>query len=83
MLTKIIPDRPCTQVWKLIKKIIPQIRDQISKNPGNGKSISIWDDRIMGAAPLNQQQNLRGLKEWMEEKGITSLYSIFEWEHNS
>ena len=35
------------------KKFIPQIRDQISKNPGNGKTISIWDDRIMGATPLN------------------------------
>lgn len=82
MLTEIIPDRPCTQVWKLIKKSIPQVRDQISKNPGNGNSTSIWDDKIMGTTPLNQYQNLRGLKDWLEEKGTTSLYSISEWEQN-
>jgi len=82
MLTEIIPDHPCTQIWKLIKKIIPQIRDHISKNPGNGKDTSTWNDRLMGAAPLNQHQNLRGLKEWGDEKGTTSLYSISDWEQN-
>lgn len=46
--TNIIHVRPCTQVWKLVKKIIPSIRNHISKTPGNGKSIAIWDDRIMG-----------------------------------
>lgn len=36
----------------------------------------------MGIAPLNQYQNLGGLKDWLEEKGTTSLYSISEWEQN-
>jgi len=61
LLTDTIPDRPCTQIWKLVKRIISLIRYQISKNPRNGKIISIWEDRIMGKNPLNQQQNLRGL----------------------
>jgi len=54
ILSKIIPYQPCTQIWKLVKKTIPHIRDQISKNPGNGETISIWDDRIMGGNPLRQ-----------------------------
>jgi len=41
LLTDTIPDRPCTQIWKLVKRIIPLIKDKISKNPGNGKTISI------------------------------------------
>lgn len=36
MLTEIIPDRPCTQVWKLIKKIIPQVRDKSPRTRGMG-----------------------------------------------
>ena len=52
ILTNTIPDRPCTQIWKLVKRIIPLIRDQISTNPGNAKTISIWEDRIMGKDPL-------------------------------
>lgn len=37
----------------------------------------------MGANPLGQQQNLRGLKNWMEEKHLNTLYSISEWEQNT
>lgn len=43
-----VPIRLCTQVWKLVKKTISLFRKYISKIPGNGKSISIWEDRIMG-----------------------------------
>lgn len=82
MIIEIIPDRPCTQVLELIKKIIPQIRDHICKNLGNKKDTSTWNDKLIGVAPLNQHQNLRGLKDWMEEKGITFLYSISNWDQN-
>ena len=82
LLTDTIPDRPCTQIWKLVKRIISLIRYQISKNPRNGKIISIWEDRIMGKNPLNQQQNLRGLQRWMEEQSFNTLYSISDWDQN-
>ena len=83
LITDTIPDSPCTQIWKLVKRIIPLIRDQISKNPGNGKTISIWEDTIMGKNPLNQQQNLRGLQRWMEEQRFNTLYSILNWDQNN
>lgn len=83
LLTETIPDRPCTQIWKLVKRIIPLIRDQISKNPMNGKTISIWEDRIMGKTPLKQQQNLRKLQRWMEEQIFNTLYSILDWDQNN
>jgi len=83
LITDPIPNMPCTQIWKLVKKIIPLIREQISKNPGNGKTISLWEDRIMGKNPLNMKQNLRGLQCWMEEKRINTLYSISEWDRDN
>lgn len=83
MLSEIIPDRPCTQKGKLVKKTIPHIRDQISKNPYNGETISIWHDRIMRENPIRQQQNLRRLQNWMEEKNLNTLYSISEWDQNT
>lgn len=33
--------------------------------------------------PLNQQQNLRGLQRWMEEKSFITLYSILDWDQNN
>jgi len=53
LITGSIPVRSCIQVWKLVKKIIPLIRNHISKNLGNGKTVTIWEDRIMGREPLN------------------------------
>lgn len=83
LITESIPARPCTQVWKLVKKIIPLIRDQISKNPGNGKTVAIWEDRIMRRDPLYLKWDLRGLHCWMEEIRINTLYSIYEWDHDN
>ena len=42
---------PCTQVWNLIKKYLPLIKENSSKLPGNGKGIKIWEDSIMGNPP--------------------------------
>lgn len=53
LLAKNIPIRPCTQVWKLVKKMIPSINKHISKIPSNRKNVLIWEDRIMGKEPLN------------------------------
>eukprot|EP00253_Pinus_taeda_P020455 PITA_20455 len=82
LLNELIPYRSCTQIWKLIKRTIPHIKDQILKNPGNGKNTSIWNNRIMETAPLKRNHNLRDLQDWLEEKGISSLFSISEWDQN-
>lgn len=62
LLIENIPIRPCTQVWKLVKKITPLIINHISKIPGNGKTISIWEDRIMGKEPLKLQTRLEDIQ---------------------
>ena len=68
---------------ELIKKVLPQFRNHVSKVPGNGKEINIWSDRIMGAKPRNLIQNFRPLQTWMEAKNLNSLYDISLWDHNS
>jgi len=61
LLSETIVERSCTLVWKLIKKVLPQFRENISKVPGSGKEVNIWTNRIMGARPRNHIQNLRPL----------------------
>ena len=56
VLTDLMVERPCTPAWRLIKKVIPQIKNHISKSTGNGKDINIWTDRIMGSEPRNHYQ---------------------------
>lgn len=41
ILNEPITDRPCTSVWRLIKKVLPHFRKNVSKHPGNGKDTKI------------------------------------------
>eukprot|EP00253_Pinus_taeda_P001849 PITA_01849 len=83
VLFETIVERPCTPIWKLIKKVPPQFRNHVSKVPGSGKERNIWSNRIMGAKPRNLIQNFRPLQTWMEEKNLSSLHDISLWDHNS
>lgn len=62
LLTQNTPIRSCTQVWKLVKKITPLIINHISKIPGNGKTISIWEDKIMGKEAIYLQSGLEDIQ---------------------
>lgn len=82
ILNEPIVDRPCTPMWRLIKKVLPHFRENVSKLPGNGKNIKIWVDRIMNSNPRNLLQELRPLQDWMEDRKITTLYDISAWNQN-
>eukprot|EP00253_Pinus_taeda_P035074 PITA_35074 len=82
ILNDSIVDRPCTPVWRLIKKVLPHFRENVSKLPGNEKNTKIWADRIMNSNPRNLLQELRPLQEWMEDRRITTLYDISSWNKN-
>eukprot|EP00253_Pinus_taeda_P007860 PITA_07860 len=77
-----IIDRPCTPVWRLIKKVLPHFRENVSKLPGNGKDTKIWADRIMNSNPRNLLQELRPLQDWMEDRRLITLYDISSWNQN-
>lgn len=83
VLSEVIVERPCTPVWKLIKKVFPQFKNHISKSLGNGKEIKIWTNRIMGMKPRNLLQQFSTLKTWMEAKNLNSLYHISLQDKNS
>jgi hypothetical protein len=82
ILSETIIDRQCTPVWKLIKKSLPQIKPHISRAPGNGRGISVWDDRIMGSEARGSLPNFRPLQQWMKEANLKTLYDISRWDQN-
>jgi hypothetical protein len=47
--------------------------------PKNGKKIRIWIDSIMGDPPLEHQQDLLCLKDWMDSQNIVILSDISVW----
>ena len=74
-----IPIRQSTQVWKLVKRVIPIMGSRISKTPGNGQKISIAEDITMGKDPLQDHPEMDGIQEWMRGKGFNTLHSISLW----
>lgn len=50
--------------------------------PGNGKEIRIWDDLILGDPPLNQNEELDNIREWLQNKNLLTLWDISSWGTN-
>eukprot|EP00253_Pinus_taeda_P012579 PITA_12579 len=78
-----IPNRESTKIWKLCKKAIPFMTQNISKVPGEGSSIKISTDRILGQTPIGSNAEVTPAISWLTDNGIWSLAQISQWESHS
>ena len=51
--------------------------------PGDGKTISIWNDSILGETPIGACSEVENLKRWILNKGVNSLWDLSTWEGNN
>lgn len=82
ILSENIIERPCTPVWKLIKKTLPHFKSYISRAPGNGKDTNIWDDKIMGTEARATIIKYKPLQRWMDDAKLKTLFDISLWDQN-
>lgn len=78
-----IPNRDSSNIWKLCKKIIPLMAQNISKVPGGGSSINISKDRILGQSPMGSHTEATSAINWLNNRGIWSLAQITKWGSSS
>ena len=57
--------KPNSVIQKLCAKSSSLTSQYAHWIPGNGKQIRIWEDRIMGCDPLDDDRSLHLLKDWM------------------
>jgi ribonuclease HI/exonuclease III len=69
-----------TQVWKLCCKSSTFFNNSLYRVPGNGKRTYIWQDRIMGSEPLEANQDIADIREWLTRTGKIRLYDISMWD---
>lgn len=74
-----IPIRDSSNIWKLCKKTIPFIAQNISKTPGEGSSISISMDRILGQNSIGSNKEAVPAINWLNNRGIWNLAQITQW----
>ena len=48
--------------------------------PSNGGKTLLWDDKINGQAPLNFENSILEIKNWLINKGICRLVDICLWD---
>jgi hypothetical protein len=60
-------------------RALDSFKDRLYWIPGNGKSISIWKDQILGDPPLNQNGELDNIKNWMQSRNLHTLWDISRW----
>ena len=70
-------------VFKLCIKALPSFKKRLYWIPGNGKTIRIWEDPILGDTPLGHCQEVRNIKRWLLENGTTTLWDLSAWENSN
>ena len=50
--------------------------------PGNGKSINVWEDSILGDSPIGSNMEVSNIQRWLLDKGTTTLWDLSSWEGN-
>lgn len=78
-----MPARSNTKVWKLYKKIIPFMAQNICKVPKGGSKINIKADKIMGNQPISSQPGTDQILLLLHNKGIQYLHQISQWDINT
>ena len=63
-------------IYNLCKKILPHFTEKLHWILGNGKDIHVWQDSIQGKPP----PRLPRLQQWMEVRGMSTLWSMSNWE---
>jgi hypothetical protein len=67
-------------IWKSLQVSLPLLQSQLSWIPGNGKSIRIWEDKILHKPPLIQEISLTPLREWLHAQNKYFLNDISIWD---
>eukprot|EP00253_Pinus_taeda_P010059 PITA_10059 len=80
LLTTEIPNRNSTRIWKLYKKAISFMAQNVSKVPKGGSKINIGTDKIMGNQPICSLPGMTSIILFLQSKGIHSLDKITQWD---
>lgn len=80
LLDSTIPNRESTKIWKLCKKALPFMNQNISKVPAGGTSINFGTDKILGHQPLVTKEEAIPTINFLNNKGIYHLSQISRWD---
>ena len=66
--------------WNLCRKGLDFFVHHLFLIPGNGRQTLLWDDEINGQAPLNYDNSISEIKNWLINKRVLRLANICLWD---
>jgi hypothetical protein len=69
-----------TLIWNLCHCGLDSFQKHLFRIPGNGKRTMLWQDNIMGNAPLNDSKDIKEIHEWLTQCGINKVADISAWD---
>ena len=63
-------------IYNICLKALPQFKDELYWVPGNGKSINLWHEKILGKTPPQTPR----LQERLAVLGMNKLWDISIWD---
>lgn len=78
-----IPNRACSKIWRLCKKAIPFLVQNVSKVPKGGNNIRIGANRIMGWQPITKKPGIGKILSFFDSIGLHYLDQISQWDTQS
>ena len=71
-----IPLKKGSPIYKLCIKALNPFKNNLYWIPGNGKSINVWDDSILGETPIGSIMEVNNIQRWFMDKGATTLWDL-------
>jgi hypothetical protein len=67
-------------IWNLCRRGLDFFQKHLYRIPGNGAKTMLWQDSIMGKAPLDVSEEFKEICEWLTQHGFTKLTDISSWD---
>ena len=76
------PIRNGSPIYKLCIKALNPFKNNLYWIPGNGNSINVWEDSILGDSPIGSNMEVSNIQRWLMDKGTITLWDLSAWEGN-
>ena len=69
-------------IYKLCIKALDSFKKNLYWIPGDGKTINLWNDSILGETPIGACLEVANIERWLENKGVKFLCDLSTWDGN-
>ena len=67
-------------IWNLCRKCNVFFSQHLFRIPRNARHTFLWEDKILGKAPLNSYESFSEIQHWLVDKNLHQIYNFISWD---